>query len=60
MPHYVEINPKKGRIGPDDSRALELSFYCKEEIEISKKFIEMKVRGGKPLKIPFHVKAIIP
>lgn len=51
--------PLKGRIGPDDTREITLTFVCKEE-RVIKGEINIMIRGGKILKLPFYAESIIP
>ncbi len=58
-PECVTINPLKGRIGPDDSKEITVTFLCKDEKTI-KGEISVLIRGGKILKVPFYAQSIIP
>jgi len=49
----------KGKIGTDETKTLSVSFCCKEE-KVIKGDIEIFIRGGKTIKIPFTAKTIIP
>lgn len=48
------------RINSEETKYLKLSFNCKKEIELSNETININVRGGKPLSLPFSIKTIIP
>ncbi|EGR30900.1 hypothetical protein IMG5_121460 [Ichthyophthirius multifiliis] len=58
-PECVTLSPVKGRIGPDESKEITVTFLCKEEKEI-KGEISVLIRGGKILKAPFYAEVIIP
>jgi len=51
--------PMKGKIGPGDQRNLMVNFHCFEEITV-KQDIQLKIRGGQILKIPFNAIVSIP
>lgn len=56
----MEMNPKKGRIFPDNSEKIELSWFSKKPEEILDASFEIRVRGGKTITVPVSVKVIIP
>lgn len=49
----------KGRIGPDDSKDISVTFLCNTE-KIVKGDIVVLIRGGRILKLPFAAQTIIP
>lgn len=53
------VTPMKGRIGPDDTRELTVTFLCPIEKTI-KGDIVVLIRGGRILKLPFAAQTIIP
>ncbi|EGR27115.1 hypothetical protein IMG5_201370 [Ichthyophthirius multifiliis] len=59
LPEFVQVLPVKGRIGPEESKEIQVKFVCFEEKNIKDDII-ICIRGGKILKVPFKVECIIP
>ena len=59
LPEGMEITPPKGKIFNEDSKTLKISYSSKAEGEF-KGEIQIDLRGGKPLKIPYTVSCVIP
>lgn len=56
----LEIVPKKGRVLPDSTEKIELTYCAKIEEDIIGKLFSIKIRGSRSLDIPISVKTIIP
>ena len=59
LPAACDILPGTGKINPDESKDITVKYLAKEETDV-KTDIQILIRGGRVLKIPFQVKTIIP
>ncbi|CAD8092149.1 unnamed protein product [Paramecium primaurelia] len=59
LPAACDISPSSGKIGPDETKDITVKYMSKEQTDI-KTDIQIIIRGGRILKIPFLVKTIIP
>jgi hypothetical protein len=59
LPMYCQILPLSGKIMPDQSLDLQLKYCSQEEANVQSE-IQILIRGGKILKVPFTVNVIVP
>lgn len=59
LPDYTDVVPITGKIMPDQTQELSVKFCCTEERQIEKP-IQVLIRGGKVLSLPFSVKTVVP
>lgn len=60
LPHaLVTVKPDKGKISSEETIDLDLTFACQAPGAVDAK-IEIEIRGGKVLKVPFKVEAVVP
>lgn len=59
IPEFVEVTPSKGKIGPDDSKDINVKIFCKD-VRTIKGEITILVRGSKTMKIPVTAQIIVP
>ena len=61
LPPFVDVQPEKGKVVPEHSSLLKVTFLgCKDEREIKDEKITVNLRGGKPLVLPFAVTVVLP
>jgi len=60
LPPNLEIKPLKGRVLPENSEKLEISYCAKNNEEIKDRDFQIKIRGSKTLQVPVSAKTIIP
>jgi len=60
LPENLEINPKRGKINPDASERIELTYCSKEEKDVINETFDIKIRGSKKVTVPISVKTIVP
>lgn len=60
LPSNLEIRPLKGRILPDNTEKLEVTYSSKIEEEIRAKDFRIQVRGSREINVPISAKTIIP
>lgn len=59
LPEYCDVSPKSGKIPPDQSIDMQVKFCCNQQQSIQDD-IEIMVRGGKVLRLPFIVQTVVP
>ena len=60
LPKNLDINPKRGKINPDASDRIELTYCSKEENDVTNESFDIKIRGSKKITVPISVKTIVP
>lgn len=60
LPPNLEVKPIKGRVLPDNSEKLEVSYCSKIHEEIRSQDFVIKIRGSRSLNVPVSAKTIIP
>ena len=61
LPVFVDVHPDKGRVVPEHSCLLKVTFMgCKDERQIRDEKLTVNLRGGKPLTLPFNVNVVLP
>lgn len=60
LPPFTNVTPEQERLGSEETKHLHVNFSCNKELDISEGFIIISIRGGKPIRLPFSVKTLIP
>jgi len=60
LPANLEVKPIKGRVLPDNTEKLEVTYCSKQHEEIRSKDFVIKIRGSKSIIVPVSAKTIIP
>ena len=59
LPAACDVMPTSGKIMPDESKDITVKYQSREETDVSTDILIL-IRGGRMLKIPFHVRTIVP
>ena len=60
LPPNIEVKPVKGRVLPDNTEKLEVTYCSKQPDELRSKDFVIKIRGSKSINVPVSAKTIIP
>jgi hypothetical protein len=60
LPPNIDVKPVKGRVLPDNTEKLEVTYCSKQPDELRSKDFQIKIRGSKSINVPVSAKTIIP